>query len=58
MDRWRVGPFGQEKIKTLKGQLNDCKNTLSVALSTASVYVCPPIERKYALIISVQPANR
>jgi hypothetical protein len=41
MDRWKVGLFGQERIKTFKEQLNDYKSTLSVALSTASVYVCP-----------------
>lgn len=39
VDRWRVGIFGQERIKTLKGQLNDCKSILSVSLSTASMYV-------------------
>ncbi len=39
VDRWRVGIFGQERIKTFKGQLNDCKSTLSVALSTATMYV-------------------
>jgi hypothetical protein len=39
MDRWRVGLFGQDRITTFKGQLNDCKGTLSVALSTATVYV-------------------
>jgi hypothetical protein len=38
-NRWRVGLFGQDRIKTFKGQLNDCKGTLSVALSTATVYV-------------------
>jgi hypothetical protein len=37
MDRWNVGLFGQERIKTFKGRLNDCKSTLTVALSTASV---------------------
>jgi len=36
MDRWRVGLFGQEKIKSFKGQLNDCKSTLIVTLSTAT----------------------
>jgi Fungal N-terminal domain of STAND proteins len=41
VDRWRVGLFGQDRIKTIKGQLNDCKSTLSVALSTATVYVFP-----------------
>ena len=39
MDRWRVGLFGQEKIKTFKGQLNDCKSTLTVALSTSTMCV-------------------
>jgi hypothetical protein len=39
MDRWRVGLFGQDRIKTFKGQLNDCKATLTVALSTATMYV-------------------
>jgi len=37
VDRWRVGLFGQERIRTFKGQLNDCKGTLSVALNTAGV---------------------
>ena len=36
-DRWRVGLFGQERIKALKGQLNDCKSTLTVTLSTATM---------------------
>ncbi|KAH1462423.1 hypothetical protein KXX58_007626 [Aspergillus fumigatus] len=36
MDRWRVGLFGKERIMTLKGQLNDCKGTLNVALLTAT----------------------
>jgi len=57
MDRWRVGLFGQERIKTFKGQLNDCKSTLTVALSTASVYVCPSMERKRAIVMSIQLAN-
>ena len=43
-DRWRVGLFGQERIKTFKAQLSDCKSTLNVALQTAHMYVCPPIE--------------
>lgn len=38
VDRWKVGLFGLERIKTFRGQLNDCKGTLSVALSTATVY--------------------
>jgi hypothetical protein len=42
MDRWRVGLFGQEKIKTFKSQLNDCKGTLTVALSTSTMYVPNP----------------
>lgn len=39
VDRWRVGLFGQDRIKTLRGQLNDSKATLNVALSTANMYV-------------------
>lgn len=39
MYRWKVGLFGQERIKTFKGQLGDCKSTLTVALSTATLYV-------------------
>ena len=39
MDRWRVGLVGQERIKTFTGQLNDCKSTLTVALSTTTMYV-------------------
>jgi hypothetical protein len=46
MDRWRVGLFGQERIQTFKGQLNDCKGTLSMALSTATMYVSWPGMRK------------
>jgi hypothetical protein len=38
IDRWKVGLFGLERIKTFRGQLSDCKSTLSVALSTATVY--------------------
>ncbi|KAI9674004.1 MAG: hypothetical protein M1822_009581 [Bathelium mastoideum] len=37
LDRWRVGLFGQERIKTFKGRLSDYKNTLSVTLSTATI---------------------
>ncbi|KAI9807905.1 MAG: hypothetical protein M1825_005211 [Sarcosagium campestre] len=39
MDRWKIGMFGQERINTFKGQLRDCKGTLSVALSTATMYL-------------------
>src|SRR5947208_9673826 len=42
MDRWRVGLFGQERIKAFKGKLNDCKGTLNIALSTATIYVFSP----------------
>jgi small nuclear ribonucleoprotein (snRNP)-like protein len=42
MDRWRVDLFGQDRIKTFKGQLNDCKSTLNVVLSTATMYVSSP----------------
>lgn len=38
VDRWKVGLFGLERVKAFRGQLSDCKGTLSVALSTATVY--------------------
>jgi len=37
---WKIGLFGQERIKAFKGQLSDCKGTLSIALSTATMFVC------------------
>ena len=39
MYRWKLGLFGQERIKTFKGQLGDCKGTLTVALSMATLCV-------------------
>jgi hypothetical protein len=39
ISRWKIGLFGQEKIKTFKAQLNDCKSTLNVALTTATLFV-------------------
>ena len=39
ISRWRIGLFGQERIKTFKGQLSDCKSTLNVALTTATLFV-------------------
>ncbi|MCJ1312307.1 hypothetical protein MMC25_005981 [Agyrium rufum] len=39
ISRWKIGMFGQDRIKTLKGQLNDCKSTLNVALTTATLFV-------------------
>jgi hypothetical protein len=50
MDRWRVGLFGQERIRSFKGQLNDCKGTLSVALSTATMCV-------FSLVTNVRSLN-
>ncbi len=38
--RWKLGLFGQERIRTFKGQLSDCKDTLNTALSTAIMFVC------------------
>lgn len=35
--RWKVGLLGLERIKAFRGQLSDCKHTLSVALSTATI---------------------
>jgi hypothetical protein len=43
IDRWRVGLFGQERIRSFKGQLSDCKGTLSVALSTGTMHVFSPV---------------
>ena len=39
MSRWKVGLFGQERIRTFKGQLGDCKGTLTVALSMSTLCV-------------------
>lgn len=39
MDRWKIGLFGPARIKTFRGQLSDCKGTLSVALSTVTMYL-------------------
>jgi hypothetical protein len=39
VDRWKVGLFGLERIKTFRGQMSDCKGTLIVALSTATMYL-------------------
>lgn len=36
-DKWKVGLFGLERIKTFRAQLGDCKATLSVALSTMTM---------------------
>jgi hypothetical protein len=38
-DRWKIGILGQERIQSLKAQLGECKTTLTVALSTATLYV-------------------
>ncbi|KUJ12748.1 uncharacterized protein LY89DRAFT_687709 [Mollisia scopiformis] len=37
ISRWKIGLFGPDRIKTFKGQLNDCKSTLNIALTTASL---------------------
>jgi hypothetical protein len=50
MDRWRVGLFGLERIKTFKAQLGDCKSTLTVALSTATTYVSSLLTTHYATL--------
>ncbi|KAF3005618.1 hypothetical protein E8E13_002567 [Curvularia kusanoi] len=36
-DKWKVGLFGLERIKAFRGQIEACKNTLNVALSTSTV---------------------
>lgn len=37
ISRWKIGLFGPDRIKTFKGQLSDCKSTLNVALTTATL---------------------
>jgi hypothetical protein len=37
-DRWKAGFFGREKIKRFTDQLRDCKSTLTLALSTTTMY--------------------
>ncbi|KAL5313286.1 hypothetical protein ACEPPN_019019 [Leptodophora sp. 'Broadleaf-Isolate-01'] len=39
ISRWKIGLFGPDRIKTFKGQLNDCKSTLNIALTTANLLV-------------------
>ncbi|KAK0113062.1 hypothetical protein ONS95_014768 [Cadophora gregata] len=39
ISRWKIGLFGPDMIKTFKGQLNDCKSTLNIALTTANLLV-------------------
>ncbi|KAG4422648.1 hypothetical protein IFR04_004269 [Cadophora malorum] len=39
MIQWKIGLFGQERINTFRGQLNDCKSTLNIALTVASLLV-------------------
>lgn len=46
-DRWRVGLFGQERIKTFKAQLSDCKSTLNVTLQTA--HILTSIQQGYVM---------
>jgi predicted nucleotidyltransferase len=41
ISRWKIGLFGPDRIKTFKGQLNDCKSTLNIALTTANLFVSP-----------------
>lgn len=41
ISRWKIGLFGPDKIKTFKGQLSDCKSTLNVVLTTATLFVSP-----------------
>lgn len=39
MDRWKIAFFGLERINAFRGQLSAYKGTLSVALSTAAMYL-------------------
>jgi len=41
ISRWKIGLFGPDRIKTFKVQLNDCKGTLNIALTTATLFVLP-----------------
>jgi hypothetical protein len=41
ISRWKIGLFGPDRIKTFKGQLGDCKGTLNIALTTATLFVPP-----------------
>lgn len=48
IDRWKIGLFGLQRIKTFKGLLSDSKGTLSVALSTATMYLSSVSANQYA----------
>ncbi|KAH7390077.1 hypothetical protein BKA64DRAFT_536552, partial [Cadophora sp. MPI-SDFR-AT-0126] len=39
ISRWKIGLFRPDRIKTFKGQLNDYKSTLNIALTIANLFV-------------------
>jgi hypothetical protein len=39
ISRWKIGLFGQERIKAFTRQLTVCKSTLNIALTTATLSV-------------------
>lgn len=47
LDRWKVAMLGQERAKAFRGQLSDCKSTLSVALSAVTTYGYPCASRAF-----------
>ncbi len=55
ISRWKIGLFGQDRIKVFKGQLNDCKSTLNVALTTATLFVSP---QNHLILLVADRLNR
>jgi hypothetical protein len=55
ISRWKIGLFGPDRIKTFKGQLSDCKSTLNVALTTATLFVLP---HKHLILLVANRLNR
>jgi hypothetical protein len=49
MDRWKIALFGLEQINTFRGQISAYKGTISVALSTATMYL-PSNTQIYATV--------
>ena len=49
MDRWKIALFGLEQINTFRGQISAYKGTISVALSTATMYI-PSNTQIYATV--------
>ncbi len=47
--------FGPDRIKTFKGQLNDRKSTLNIALTTVNLFVSP---QNHLILLVVNLLNR